>query len=185
MKNNVVRVCAELGGAAADVGDIAEADQWYAECEQVARSLGNDTMMSLAWLGYGTLARLRRDADEARRRFADALEVTSRTGMATQAVAALAGLAAAKLDAGEVGEAGPTLARASDACDAIGEAAMPAAVLEQRARLALARGDHGEAVELLGQATAVREAARRPRTVLELRDAEAVAAGGMGGSVTS
>jgi predicted ATPase/DNA-binding SARP family transcriptional activator len=185
LENNVARVCAELGGAAADVGDTAEAVRWYAECERVARSLGNDTMLSLAWLGYGTVARLRGDAAEALQRFSDALEVTTRAGMTTQTVAALAGLAAARLDSGEVAKAAEALAQAWDAAGDVGDAGVRAGVLEQRARLALARGNSVEAAHLRAGASALREAAGRPRTSVELRDVEEMAAGQAGDTVPS
>jgi predicted ATPase len=177
LDNNVARVYAELGGAAADVGDTVEAERRYAECERVARSLANDTMLSLAWLGYGTVARLRRDDAGARKWFIDALEVTTRAEMVTHAVAAMAGLAAAQLDAGEFAEAAATLARAVDAAGEVGEAGVRAAVLEQRTRLALARSQHPEAAALLAEADHLREAARRPRSALETRDVEEAAAG--------
>ena len=183
LENNVARVYAELGGAAADVGDTVEADRWYAECERVARELGNDTMLSLAWLGHGTVARLRRDPLTARRRFSDALEVTTRAGMVTETVAAMAGLAASHLDAGEVAEAAATLARASEAAGQIGETGVRASMLEQRARLAVARGEHAEGAALLAEASSLREVAVRPRTALELRDVREAAAGSMGGTI--
>jgi tetratricopeptide (TPR) repeat protein len=182
LENNVARVCAELGGAAADLGDPEEAARWYAECERVARSLGNETMLSLASLGHGTVARLRRDAAEARRRFTDALDVTWRAGMTTEAVAALTGLVAAQLDSGEIAEAAATLARAADAVRTVGEAGVRAGVLEQRARLALAEGQPGEAAALFAQASSLRHAAARPRTALEMRDIREAAVAPAGGS---
>ncbi|MDQ3997444.1 MAG: tetratricopeptide repeat protein, partial [Gemmatimonadota bacterium] len=177
LENNVARVYAELGGAAADVGNTEEALGWYAECERVARSLGNETMLSLAWLGYGVVARLREDPGEARRRFTDALDVTSRAGMVTESVAALTGLAAAQLDSGDTEQAGATLARASDAAGNVGEAGVRAGVLEQRARLALGQGRRTEAAALLGEATSLRDRAVRPRPELERRDVEQIVAG--------
>jgi predicted ATPase/DNA-binding SARP family transcriptional activator len=177
LENNVARVYAELGGAAADVGDAAEAERWYAECERVARSLANDTMLTLAWLGHGMVARLRRDAAGACKWFGDALEVTTQAGVVTQAVVAMAGLAAAQLDAGEVAEAAATLARAAHAAGEVGEAGVRAAVLEQRARLALARSHDSEAAALLAEAESLRQAARRPPSALQTRDVEEAAAG--------
>jgi predicted ATPase/DNA-binding SARP family transcriptional activator len=175
LENNVARVYAELGGAAADVGNTEEALRWYAECERVARSLGNDTMLSLASLGYGIVARLRRDATEARRRFTDALEVTGRAGMAAESVAALTGLAAAHVDSGDLGEAAATLAHASEAVRTVGEPGIRAGVLEQRARLALAHGQPADAAALLAEASSLRDGAVRPRTALERRDVHEVA----------
>jgi hypothetical protein len=96
--------------------------------------------------------------------------------MVTHAVAAMAGLAAAQLDAGEFAEAAATLARAVDATGEVGEAGVRAAVLEQRARLALARGQHAEGAALLVEADALRQAAHRPRSALETRDVEKAAA---------
>ena len=90
--------------------------------------------------------------------------------MVTEAVAALAGLAAAQLDSGEVAEAAATLARASEAVRNVGEAGVRAGVLEQRARLALVEGNPSEAAALLAEASSVRDAAVRPRTALEMRD---------------
>ena len=170
LENNVARVCAELGGAAADVGDADEAHRWYAECEQVARGLANDTMLTLAWLGYGSVARLRGDASEAGRRYADAVEVASRAEVAPQAVMALTGLAAARLDEGDLTTAAAALSRAAAMAHQAGEAGMRAGLLEQRARLGRARGEQAEAAALLAEATALREAAGRPRTALEARD---------------
>ena len=175
LENNVARVYAELGGAAADVGDPEEALRWYAESEQVARSLGNDTMLSLASFGYGIVARLRRDPTEARRRFTDALDVTGRAGMVTEFVAALTGLAGAQLDSGDLGEAAATLARAAEAVPGVGEPAVRAGLLEQRARLALAHGQSADAEALLVQAGSLRGGAARLRTALDRRDVHEVA----------
>ena len=173
LENNVARVCAELGGVAADVGDTAEAERWYVECERVARELGNETMLTLAWLGHGTVARLRSEPSEAARRFTDALEVATRAGTTAPAVTALTGLAAAHLDAGDEETAAASLARATEMAGEVTEASVRAALVEQRGRLALVRGRQGEAAVLLGEATSLREAAARPRTALELRDIEA------------
>ena len=170
LENNVARVCAELAGAAADVGNTEDALRWYGECERVARSLGNDTMLSLAAIGYGTVARLRRDPAEASRRFVHAAEVTTRAGMVTESVLALTGLAAAQLDAGDVAEAAATLARAAEAVRNVGEPGARAGLLEQRARAALAQGRPEEADALLTEATLLRDRAARPRTALESRD---------------
>ncbi|HEX2042878.1 MAG TPA: BTAD domain-containing putative transcriptional regulator [Acidimicrobiales bacterium] len=172
LENNVARVCAELGGAAADVGKTDDALRWYAECERVARSLGNDTMLSLASLGYGIVARLRRDPAEARRRFTEALEVTNHAAMVTESVTALTGLAAAQLDSDEASEAAVTLARACEAVRNVGEAGVRAGVLEQRARLALAAGRPAEAAALLDEASSLRDGAVRPRTAMERRDVQ-------------
>jgi len=173
LENNVARVCAELGGAGADVGDLAEAERWFAECERVSRGLGNETMLTLAWLGYGTLARLRGEPAEARRRFADAFEVASRVGVAPQAATALTGLAAAQLDDGDAAGATASLDRAAGVLGDGGEAAVRAALLEQKARLARAGGDGPGAEALVAEATSLREASSRPRTSLERRDVEA------------
>ncbi|HVE46850.1 MAG TPA: BTAD domain-containing putative transcriptional regulator [Acidimicrobiales bacterium] len=175
LENNVARVCAELGGAAADIGHTEEALHWYGECEQVARSLGNDTMLSLASLGYGIVARLRGDPAEAKRRFTDALEVTGRAAMASESVAALTGLAAAQLDSGDLEEASATLSRASGALGGVGEPGVRAGVLEQRARLAVAHGRPAAAAALLAEASSLRDGAVRPRTALESRDVDEVA----------
>ena len=185
LENNVARVYAELGGAAADVGSAEEALHWYAECEAVARSLGNDTMLSLASLGYGIVARLRRDPTEARRRFTDVLEVTDRAGMVAESVAALTGLAAAELDSGDLEAAAATLARAADAVRSVGEPGVRAGVLEQRARLAVVHG-HPAAAALLAEASSLRDHAVRPRTALEMRDVQEVAVSlGTEGSATN
>ncbi|MFP5370033.1 MAG: hypothetical protein ACLGI3_04705, partial [Actinomycetes bacterium] len=177
LENNVARVCTELAGAAADVGNTEDALRWYGECERVARSLGNDTMLSLAAIGYGTVARLRRDPAEASRRFGHAVEVTTRAGMVTESVLALTGLAAAQLDAGDVAGAATTLARAADAVRNVGEPGVRAGVLEQQARTALAQGRPEEADALLTQATNLRDRGARPRTALESRDVQEAVAG--------
>ena len=170
LENNVARVCAELGGAAADQGDAAGAERWFAECERVATGLANDTMLTLAWLGFGTVARLREDPAEAERRFAAALEVASRAGVALQSAVALTGVAAAQLDRSELAGAGASLDRAAEAAAGVPDAGVRAAVLEQRARLATGRGRPAEGAALVAEAGALREAANRPRTVLERRD---------------
>jgi predicted ATPase/DNA-binding SARP family transcriptional activator len=175
LENNVARVYAELGGAAADVGNGEVALRWYGECEQVARSLGNDTMLSLASLGYGTVARLRRDPTAARRHFTDALEVTGRAAMVAESVAALTGLAAAHIDSGDLDDAAATLARASEAVRTVGDPGVRAGVLEQRARLALAQGQPADSAALLAEASSLRDGAVRPRTALESRDVHEVA----------
>ena len=132
-------------------------------------------MLSLASLGYGIVARLRRDPTEAKRRFTDALEVTGRAGMVAESVAALIGLAAAHMDSGDPEEAAAALARASEAVRTVGDPGVRAGVLEQRARLALAHGQPADAAALLAEASSLRDGAVRPRTALESRDAHEVA----------
>jgi len=173
LPNNVARVCAELGGAAADAGDAIEAARWYGECERVAAAIGNDVMLSVAWAGYGTVARLQGEPEIARRRFADALAAASRVGTPTDAVvAALTGLAAAQLDAGHVDDGEATLARAWDVASQFGDIRARAAVLEQQARAALARDKSAECGALLLEAGSLRHNAHRPRTTIESRDIE-------------
>ncbi len=132
-------------------------------------------MRSLASLGYGSVARLRRDPTEARRRFSDALEVTGRAGMVAESVTALTGLAAAHMDSGDLQDADATLARAAEAVRTVGEPGVRAGVLEQRARLAVAHGHLADAAALLAEASSLRDGAVRPRTALESRDVHEVA----------
>lgn len=110
---------------------------------------------------------------EAARRFVDALEVASSAGTIAPAVTALTGLAAAQLDARDHEVAATSLARATEMAGDVSETAVTAAVLEQRARLAVVRGQQDESASLLAQATSMREAAARPRTALEARDVDA------------
>ena len=133
-------------------------------------------MLTLAWLGHGTVARLRGEPIEAARRFTDALDVATRAGTVPPAVTALTGLAAAQLDGGDDQAAAQSLARATATAmaGAVTEAAVTAALLEQRARLAFVRGPPDERTALLADATVLRDAASRPRTALEARDAAAM-----------
>jgi tetratricopeptide (TPR) repeat protein len=185
LENNVARVYAELGGAAVDVGNGARAEQWFAECEGIARSLGNEILLCLAWLGYGRVARLRGDHTEAGRRFRDALEVAAGPAMVREAGAALTGLAAAQLDAGEIAEAARTLDRARDLVQSVSEAGVRAGLLEQRARLAVAQGQLASVSALLAEAGSLRRTAGRPPTALEAADVEEVKAALAGGAPVS
>lgn len=68
------------------------------------------------------------------------------------------------------------MARASDAVQAVRDEGARAAVVEQRALLAGARGELARAAALPADATARRAAAARPRTALEQRDVEGIEA---------
>jgi tetratricopeptide (TPR) repeat protein len=171
LPNNLARSLVELGEAALYRGAADEAERWFAQGEQIARDLANDTMLALALLGCATTARWRRNPTLARQLYADALELCLAGDQPRGVARARVGLAGVDLDEGVTASAGDQLEQALSLARAIGDAGITAGVLEQRGRLAaVAAGDDAERVRLLAEADALRSRHHRPRSALEDRD---------------
>ncbi|MGH2779864.1 MAG: BTAD domain-containing putative transcriptional regulator [Thermoleophilaceae bacterium] len=172
LPNNLARSLIELGEAALYRGAADEAERWFAQGEQIARDLANDTMLALALLGRATTARWRRNPTLARQLYADALELCLAGDQARGEARARLGLAGVDLDEGATAGARDRLEQALSLAGATGDAGITAGVLEQRGRLATAAtGDDAERVRLLAEADALRSRHHRPRSALEDRDA--------------
>ena len=176
LPNNLARSLAELGEAALHRGDADAAEPWFAECQQVASELANDTLLALAALGRGATARLRGDAATAERSYRDALDLSTSNGFAKGAARAQQGLAAVQLDRGDadLDDAGNRLRAVLQQAETINDVAFTAMVLEQLARVTATQGRGENAASLLQQAEALRRANTRPRGALEMRDLERV-----------
>jgi tetratricopeptide (TPR) repeat protein len=98
--NNLARSFIELGEARLHRGDADGALPWFAECEAIARDLGNDTLMALAALGRGVASRLRGEVAEAERHYQHALSLSTGTDFTKGALRAQIDLAAVRLDNG-------------------------------------------------------------------------------------
>lgn len=171
LPNNLARSLVELGEAALYGGAADEAELWFAQGQQIARELANDTMLSLALLGLATTARWRRKATLARHLYAGALDLCLAGDQPRGVARAHVGLAGVDLDEGSTARAGDQLEQALSQAGAMGDAGITASVLEQRARLAAAAGEaDAERVRLLAEADALRSRHHRPRSALEHRD---------------
>ncbi|MGH3030346.1 MAG: ATP-binding protein [Gaiellaceae bacterium] len=172
LPNNLARSLVELGEAALYRGAADEAERWFAQGEQIARDLANDTMLALAILGRATTARWRRDLTHARQLYADALGLCLAGDQPRGEASARLGLAGVDLDEGATASAGDQLDQAMNLAGATADAGITAGVLEQRGRLAAAAtGADAERMRLLAEAEALRSRHHRPRSALEDRDA--------------
>jgi predicted ATPase/DNA-binding SARP family transcriptional activator len=172
LPNNLGRSLVELGEAALHRGAADDAERWFAEAEQVARELANDSLLALVALGRGTAARLRRDPEAGRRRYGEALDLSGAADVPRGVARARAGLAAVDLDGGDTAAAEEHLGQAMTVATVIQDAGVTATVLEQRARAAMAAGDGERRKRLLDEASALRVRHGRPPGALEARDVE-------------
>ena len=171
LPNNLARSLIELGEARLFRGDADGALPWLAQCEDIARDLGNDTLLALAALGRGAATRLRGETAEAAHHYQRALSLSTGADFSRGALRARIGLAATGLDddvaAGVISE----LEAACADADALGDVGLLVAAIEQLMRAAALRGDDARAQELRTEAEAQRSVAGRPRGALDDHDA--------------
>ena len=172
LPNNLARSYVELGESVLHRGAAAEAEAWFAQAEEIAHDLGNDTLLALAVLGRAAAARWHRNPSLARRLFADALDLCLAGDQARGVARGRVGLAAVDLDEGATASAGEHLEVALSLVKATGDTNIATVVLEQLARLAATAGDDAESMRLLDEAAALRTRLRRPRSALEERDVQ-------------
>jgi predicted ATPase/DNA-binding SARP family transcriptional activator len=171
LPNNLARSFTELGEARLHRGDADSAEQWFAECEAVARDLGNDTLLALAALGRGAAARLRRDVAAAERHHQQALSLSLGADFGKGVLRARIGLAAVRLDDGDsTREVTGELEAARSDAEALGDVGLMVSAVEQLARAVALRGERDAYQRLLAQAGTLRSIAGRPRGALDHRD---------------
>ncbi|HEX6231503.1 MAG TPA: BTAD domain-containing putative transcriptional regulator [Jiangellaceae bacterium] len=170
LPNNLARSFVELGEARLYRGDATGALEWFAECETVARDLGNDTLMALAALGRGAASRLQGHISEAEGHHQQALALSTGTAFGKGVLRARIGLAAARLDTGVTAQVASELREARTSAEAIGDDGLIVAAIEQLARAAALSGDTDAFQALLAEAGGRRSATARPRGALDRRD---------------
>jgi predicted ATPase len=173
LPNNLARSLTELGEARLFRGDAVGARPWFNECEEIARDLGNDTLLTLAELGRGAASRLEGEAGEAAHHYRLALSLSTGTDFDKGVLRARIGLAATRLDDHSTADITDDLEAARTEAEALGDASLLANAIEQLARAAALLGDHTARKKLLIEADAVRSATGRPRGALDQRDAHA------------
>jgi predicted ATPase len=171
LPNNLARSFIELGEARLHRGDADGAEPWFAECEMVARDLGNDTLLALAALGRAAASRLRGDAAEAARHYRQALSLSTGADFGKGVLRARIGLAATRLDDGVTRQVAEDLEAARADAEALGDEGLVVSAIEQLARAAALSGQRHTCQVLLAEAQARRSAAGRPRGALDQRDA--------------
>ena len=170
LPNNLARSYVELGEAALYRGSADEADAIFGLADQIAADVGSETLLALALLGRGAVARWRADPAAARGHYREALAICLAADIPRGEARARAGIASTELDEGAVEIAAAELHRALEIARQIGDASLIAVVREQSARAAAAIGDEAERARLLEEANALRAQQGRPRGALEQRD---------------
>ena len=170
LPNNLARSYVELGEAALYRGSADEADAIFGLADQIAADVGSETLLALALLGRGAVARWRADPAAARGHYREALAICLAADIPRGEARARAGIASTELDEGAVDAATAELHRALEIARQIGDASLIAVVHEQSARAAAAIGDETERARLLDEADALRAQQGRPRGALEQRD---------------
>jgi predicted ATPase/DNA-binding SARP family transcriptional activator len=175
LTNTVQFALANLGHISLLIEDLDAAGAYFASAHTVARELGADASV-LALLGQGHLARLRRDSETARERYARALAQMVQTETPDWAATALNGLGRLAVQSGDMATAHQHHRAAWGLLDTGGTPAYPAAAstLEGLAAVAAHRGHVRAARRLLDTAAAWRQARSWPASPLEQRDLDEV-----------
>jgi predicted ATPase/DNA-binding SARP family transcriptional activator len=171
LPNNLARSFIELGEARVYRGDASGAQPWFAECAEIARDLGNDTLLALAALGRGAAGRLRGDTAEAARDYRQALSLSRGADFGRGVLRARIGLAAARLDDDVTSDVRQELEAARADAEALGDVGLMVSASEQLARAAALMGERDAWQGLLAEAQTLRSTAGRPRGALDHRDA--------------
>ena len=155
-----------LGTRAAAVahrGSLREAQQLAEAAITVMREIDHQWGVARTLLGLGELARLRGDADAARRCYLEALPVLREIDSRPETARCLAGLGRLAMDQGSIAQAREHLAESIRLSRATGARIGVARGLEAFASLAVLEDRGDRAVQLIGAAAALREAAHLPR----------------------
>ena len=155
-----------LGTRAAAVahrGGLREAQQLAEAAITVMREIDHQWGVARTLLGLGELARLRGDADAARRCYLEALPVLREIDSRPETARCLAGLGRLAMDQGSIAQAREHLAESIRLSRATGARIGVARGLEAFASLAVLEDRGDRAVQLIGAAAALREAAHLPR----------------------
>jgi tetratricopeptide (TPR) repeat protein len=161
---------ADLAVEKVHVGDLGAARRLFDEAAAASRQVGDGAGEVLAGYGYGLLAHVDQDWDEARRHYETAVEGFLGLGTPVQQGVALAGLARCDEADGDTAAAAARYAEALDLGRRLGEPGVTASALEGLARIALTAGDGETATGCLAEAAEVRHRFHRPAPPYERRD---------------
>jgi len=161
---------ADLGVAQLHLGNADAAKELFDRAGEAAEHIGDGAGTILAGYGYGLLAQVNGDWEEARRRFTTAYEGFGTLGTPVPEGLALAALARCDEVAGDMATAQERYQAALVMGRRVGEPGLTSMAVEGLARLAAAGGELAEAARLLADATELRTRYVRPRPPYEQRD---------------
>ena len=172
--NTVQWALADLAVTQLHLGEPDAARSLFDRASQASEHIGDGAGAVLGVYGYGLLAQVRGDWEEARRRFADAHVGFGTLGTPVPQGLALAGLARCDEATGDPESAQERYDELLTHGRRVGEPGLTSTALEGLCRLAATRGDRAEATRLLAEATELRQRAARPAPPHERGDLEAV-----------
>jgi tetratricopeptide (TPR) repeat protein len=153
---------ADLGIEKVHVGERDAARRLFDEAAAVSREVGDGAGEVLAGYGYGLLAHVDEDWDEAGRHYTVAVDGFIDLGTPVPQGAALVGLARCDEAHSETDTARAKYQEALELGRRLGEPSVTASALEGLARLAWAAGDRETATARFVEAAGIRERFHRP-----------------------
>ncbi|MFC4783940.1 AfsR/SARP family transcriptional regulator [Nocardioides sp. MAHUQ-72] len=174
--NTVQWALADLAVTQLHLGHVESSRRLLDRARAASEHIGDGAGAVLAGYGYGLLALVREDWDEARGELTEAHLGFGALGTPVPQGLALAGVARCDEAARDTSSAQSRYEEVLATGRAAGEPALVGTALEGLCRLALARGDLADAAALLEEATRVREHSARPAPPHERRDLEAARA---------
>jgi tetratricopeptide (TPR) repeat protein len=161
---------ADLAVEKVHVGDRGTARLLFDEAAAASREVGDGAGEVLAGYGYGLLAQVDRDWDQAGRHYASAVDGFIELGTPVLEGVALAGLGRCHEADGDTAAAHARYEEALALGRRLGEPSVTASALEGLARLALAAGDRTAATAGFEEAAGIRERFHRPAPPHERAD---------------
>ena len=144
------------------LGDQDGARRLFDEAAAASREIGDGAGEVLAGYGYGLLAHVGRQWDEARRHYAVAVDRFINLATPVPEGVALAGLGRCHEAAGDTAAARARYSEALELGRRLGEPSVTASALEGLARLASAAGDRAAAASRIAEAAGIRDRFHRP-----------------------
>jgi hypothetical protein len=161
---------ADLAIEKVHVGDHDTARQLFDEAAAASREIGDGAGEVLAGYGYGLLAHVDRNWDEARRHYVIAADAFINLGTPVYEGIVLAGLGRCHEAGGDTETAQTSYRAALELGRRLGEPSVTASALEGLARLAFTAGDLATAGARFGEAADIRERFNRPAPPHEQAD---------------
>jgi predicted ATPase/tetratricopeptide (TPR) repeat protein len=152
------------------LGDHDGARRLFDEAAAASREIGDGAGEVLAGYGYGLLAHVDQNWDQARRHYAVAVDGFIHLGTAVPEGVALAGLARCHEADGDTTAAQARYSEALELGRRLGEPSVTASALEGLARLAWAAGDRAAAAARFVEAGGIRDRFHRPAPPHERND---------------
>lgn len=174
LHNTVQWALADLAITRLHLGDEKAARDLFERASAASEHVGDGAGAVLASYGYGLLAQVGGQWDQARAWFMEAYAGFGELGTPVSQGMALAGLARCDQAAGDAAAAGARYEELLELGRRVGEPGLTSTALEGLCRLAVDRGDHALAATLYDEATELRSSSARPSAPHELRDLEGV-----------